>query len=289
MGHGVVDGHPLAKQTWVEADEALGFSLSSLVVSGPDAALTLTENAQPAILAYSTALFRVLQAERPGCVPTMAAGHSLGEYSALVAADSLDFADALRLVRLRGQAMQEAVPSGEGGMLAVTGLSAERLLEICEEFEQARVEVAAFNSPVQSVVAGPLAALEEFRVRAEKEGARRCTFLNVSAPFHTSMLSKAGERLGVALESLVLREPRFPVFQNTDAGATCEPERIKEKLVQQVSVAVRWVECVQAMQKRGAEDFVEIGPGRSLTGLIKKCDRTLRVRFTDRSAFLEQF
>jgi [acyl-carrier-protein] S-malonyltransferase len=289
MGRGVVDAHPVAQQTWAEADHVLGFSLSRLVKEGPEQELTLTENAQPAILAYSVALLRVLGAERPDCVPSMAAGHSLGEYSALVAAGSLSYADALRLVRLRGQAMQEAVAPGVGGMLAVMGLSPEQLQSLCAAMPNSGVEVAAFNSPVQSVLAGPLLALKAFQECAEAAGARQCVSLKVSAPFHTQMLRSAGERLRVALDAVPLEPPRFPVFQNVDASTTNSPEEIKEKLVQQVSMPVRWVDCVEVMRAKGATHFVELGPGRSLTGLIKKCDRKLDVRFTDRSAFLEQF
>ena len=293
MGHGVLDGHAIARETFEEADEALGFSLSSLVREGPESELTLTENAQPAILVYSIALLRVLGEERPEICASVAAGHSLGEFSALVAAGSLEFADAVRLVRLRGQAMRESVAPGLGGMLAVMGLSRETLTGLCEATnvgsEGSTVSIAAFNSPVQSVVAGPITALEKFQESAELAGARHCVQLKVSAPFHTLALKGAGDRLREALSICVLKTPLFPVFQNVNAVGSFEPAEIIENLVRQVSEPVQWVGCVSAMHAVGARRFVEVGPGRTLTGLIKKWDRKLEVRFTDRSAFWEQF
>jgi [acyl-carrier-protein] S-malonyltransferase len=290
MGQGVILDHPVSQSTWIEADEALGFSLSVLVNEGPESRLTLTENAQPAILAYAIALFRVLQFERPDLVPAMAAGHSLGEYSALVAAGSLDFSDALRLVRLRGQAMQEAVAPGLGGMLAVMGLSVEELSALCGSTSgEQSVRIAAFNSPVQSVVAGPLKALALFQERAQEAGARHCVFLKVSAPFHTPALSVAGDRLRQAFTEIEIKAPSFPVFQNVDALSQDQPDKIVDNLVDQVSVPVQWVDCVAAMHTAGATRFVELGPGRTLTGLVKKWNRKLEVRFTDRSGFWEQF
>ena len=285
MGRGVVDAHSVAHACWEEADDALGFSLSGLVAQGPEDVLTLTENAQPAILAYSIVLYRVLQAEKPHVVPVAAAGHSLGEYSALVAAESLGFSDALRLVRLRGQAMQQAVPAGVGGMVAVTGLDPEVVRGLCTD----GVELAAQNSPKQCVVAGPVASLDAFQQRAAEAGARRCMALKVSAPFHSSALSPAGERLRVALAEVKIRAPRYPVIQNVSASPESDPDQIRENLVKQVSQTVRWTDCVDRMRELGVRDFVELGPGRILSGLIKKCDRKLSTRFCDRSAFLEQF
>ena len=285
MGDGVLDSFPVAQRTWEEADEALGDSISGLVRAGPSETLTLTENAQPAILAYSVALLRVLQSERPDFVPTMAAGHSLGEYSALVCAGALDFPDALRLVRARGRAMQAAVPPGQGGMVAVAGLSPEVVQELCGD----QLDVAAINSPVQAVVAGPLSCLSDFEERAMAKGARRCVFLKVSAPFHSRMLRGAEAPLRQALSTVALQPPRIPVFQNVTAAANSDLAAIRENLVAQVSRTVRWSDCVFSMKEAGATSFVELGPGRTLAGLIKKCDRSLKVRFTDRSGFLEQF
>ena len=285
MGDGVLDSFPVAQRTWEEADEALGDSISGLVRAGPSETLTLTENAQPAILAYSVALLRVLQSERPDFVPTMAAGHSLGEYSALVCAGALEFPDALRLVRARGRAMQAAVPPGQGGMVAVAGLSPEVVQELCGD----QLDVAAINSPVQAVVAGPLSCLSDFEDRAMAKGARRCVFLKVSAPFHSRMLRGAEAPLREALSTVALQSPRIPVFQNVTAAANSDLAVIRENLVAQVSRTVRWSDCVFSMKEEGATSFVELGPGRTLAGLIKKCDRSLKVRFTDRSGFLEQF
>ena len=289
MGVGVVDSHALWKPHWEEVDDALGFGLSQLIQEGPEEKLTLTEYAQPAILAYSILLLRVLQAERPDVVVTIAAGHSLGEYSALVAAESLAFADALRLVRTRGQAMQDAVAPGVGGMLAVIGLSESVLEDLCAEVGGGMVELAALNSPVQSVVAGPVDLLDVFSEKASHAGARRCQALKVSAPFHTQMLKPAGERLREALAEVTIHPPRFPVVQNVDGQAVNDPNLIRDKLVEQVSRAVRWVDCVETIKSMGCDRFVEFGPGRALNGLIKKCDRSLKTSFTDRSAFLEQF
>ena len=285
MGDGVLDSFPVAQRTWEEADEALGDSISGLVRAGPSETLTLTENAQPAILAYSVALLRVLQSERPDFVPTMAAGHSLGEYSALVCAGALEFPAALRLVRARGRAMQAAVPPGQGGMVAVAGLSPEVVQELCGD----QLDVAAINSPVQAVVAGPLSCLSDFEERAMAKGARRCVFLKVSAPFHSRMLRGAEAPLRQALSTVALQSPRIPVFQNVTAAANSDLAAIRENLVAQVSRTVRWSDCVFSMKEAGATSFVELGPGRTLAGLIKKCDRSLKVRFTDRSGFLEQF
>jgi len=289
MGIGVVDSHTLWKPHWEEVDDALGFGLSRLILEGPEEKLTLTEYAQPAILAYSILLLRVLREERPDLCATIAAGHSLGEYSALVAAESLSFPDALRLVRTRGQAMQAAVAPGVGGMLAVMGLSESVLQRLCTEVGEGQLEVAALNSPVQSVVAGPVALLEAFSEKALSAGARRCQALKVSAPFHTQMLKPAGERLREALSEVSIQSPRFPVVQNVDGEAVADPAMIREKLVEQVSRTVRWVDCVATIQSVGCERFIEFGPGRALNGLIKKCDRSLKTSFTDRSAFLEQF
>ena len=245
--------------------------------------LTKTSNCQPTLLACGVALYRLL--EQVGLKPDVVAGHSLGEYSALVASESIGFSDALRLVRLRGQAMQEAVPAGQGGMLAVAGLSPKEVSAICG----ADLDVAAVNSPVQAVVAGAVDALARFEQQALSAGARRCVALQVSAPFHSRMLRPAEAPLRKALNGVSIEAPKIPVFQNVTAAASSDPAVIRDNLVAQVSRTVRWADCVAEMTAAGASSFVELGPGRTLMGLIKKCDRSLKVKFTDRSGFLEQF
>ncbi len=288
VGMGVQLDHPAAREAFAEADDALGEDLSTLLREGPMEALTLTENAQPAILAHSVALLRVLADLHPKIQPTVAAGHSLGEYSALVAAGALQFQDAVRLVRLRGQAMQAAVPAGIGGMAAIMGLDAPALEALCKvAAEDEVVEVAGHNSRVQVVVAGHLGALERLMKAAREAGARRCAPLQVSAPFHCSLLAPAGEVLSEALENVEIQPPRFPVFQNATAAASDDPVAIRKALVDQVSSPVRWVECVEAMQSLGVRRFLELGPGRTLTGLIKRVDRSLEALALDRTGTLE--
>ncbi len=288
VGMGVSLDHPAARRTFAEADEALGEDLSALLREGPIETLTLTENAQPAILAHSVALLRMLGELHPQIRPAVAAGHSLGEYSALVAAGSLQFQDAVRLVRLRGQAMQAAVPAGVGGMAAIMGLDAPALEALCQEAARDEVvEVAGHNSPIQVVVAGHLGALERLMDAAREAGARHCAALQVSAPFHCSLLAPAGEVLSEALEVVDIQPPRFPVFQNATAAASDDPAAIRRALVDQVSNPVRWVECVEAMQAAGAQRFLEFGPGRTLTGLIKRLNRSLETLALDRTGTME--
>jgi [acyl-carrier-protein] S-malonyltransferase len=288
VGMGVSLDHPAARKTFEGADEALGEDLSTLIREGPIETLTLTENAQPAILAHSVALLRVLAEVHPQIQPVVAAGHSLGEYSALVAAGSLEFQDAVRLVRLRGRAMQAAVPAGVGGMAAIMGLDVPTLEGLCRDVAQGEVlEVAGHNSRVQVVVAGHLGALERLMNAAREAGARQCAALQVSAPFHCSLLAPAGEVLSEALEDVDIKPPRFPVFQNATAAASDDPVAIRRALVDQVSCPVRWVECVEAMQAAGVQRFLEFGPGRTLSGLIKRVDRSLETLALDRTGTME--
>lgn len=266
----------LDRSTFEEADEALGYALSTLIHEGPEAELQRTEVTQPAIFTVSIARLRHLRATRPGLEVVAAAGHSLGEYSALVAADALDFADAVRILRLRGRAMQEAVPEGQGAMAAVMGLEAETVAALCTD----GVEVAAYNCPTQVSIAGPAAALDAVLDRIEAAGgvARK---LVVSAPFHCAMLAPAGERLKEALAAIPVRPPRFPVVQNVDAVATDDPEAIRARLVAQVSRPVRWEACFRALRALGADRAIEVGPGRTLAGLGKRIDRAFPVEGSD--------
>ena len=278
--------HREGRRTFAEADEALGEPLSRLVLEGPLETLTLTANNQPAIFTHSIAHLRVLAEERPELFCSMAAGHSLGEYGALVAAGVLDFADGVRLLRLRGEAMQSAVPAGEGAMAALLRVTREQVLDWCERTEGV-VELAAVNSPTQLVVAGEAGAVRDLVALATAEGCRRATELQVSAPFHCSLLGAAGERLAQALEEVRLRPPVVPVFQNVDGASTEDPGRIRRKLVDQVSRPVLWEDCARAMIAAGATRFLELGPGYTLSGLMKKIDRKLDIRSIDRAGALE--
>ena len=272
MGKAAHDAYPVARQTFAEADEALSFSLSELCFGGSEEELARTENTQPAILTVSVALHRVL-AER-GVEAEWMAGHSLGEYSALVAAGSLELASAVRLVRRRGRYMQEAVPEGAGAMAALLGLEDEAVEEVCAEVRQSgvgTVEPANFNSPGQVVIAGARAAVERAVESAKSRGARRALLLNVSAPFHCSLMEPAGERLAAELASSHFADPAVPVICNVDAVPLADAEQVRTALRRQVTSPVRWVDNMRAMASRGATIFVEIGPGKVLSGLAKRC------------------
>lgn len=260
--------------TFAEADEALGYALSAVVRDGPAERLAETEITQPALLTTSVAMARALATARPDLVPAMAAGHSLGEYGALVLAGALDFADAVRLVRLRGRAMQAAVPLGVGTMAAIMGLETDEVRVLCETHAAGEVvELAGHNCPGQTVIAGHVAAVDRV-CEAVGSGARR---LSVSAPFHCSLLGPAADALLDALHSVDVRPPRFPVVQNAYADVADTPAGIRERLVQQVVKPVRWVECVQRLKALGAERCVEVGPGKTLAGLGRRIDRSLPV------------
>jgi [acyl-carrier-protein] S-malonyltransferase len=276
MGRDLYDKFPEAKAVMDEADAALGFSLTKLMFDGPEETLRLTEHTQPAILTVSVAATRVLAAG--GVRPAMAAGHSLGEYSAHVAAGTLEFADAVRTVRNRGRYMQEAVPPGEGAMAAVLGLTADAVEQACAH---ARAEIgevvsaANLNSPEQIVISGTVKAVERAAELAKEAGAKRTVMLQVSAPFHCALMLPAQERLAKDLAQLNFRDPGIPVICNVDALAVTTGAAARDALVRQVTGAVRWVECVASLQAAGATYYVEAGPGRVLTGLQKGIDRAL--------------
>ncbi|MDW7711022.1 MAG: ACP S-malonyltransferase [Deferrisomatales bacterium] len=271
MGRAMAEAFPAARRTLAEADEALGRSLTSLLFEGPDDELRLTWNTQPAILAVSVACLRALE-EETGIRPAMAAGHSLGEYSALVASGALGFGDALRVVEQRGRFMQEAVPLGTGSMAAILGLEADRVRSICAEVTRdgAVVEMANDNSPGQAVISGHVAAVEEASRRMKEAGAKRAVPLPVSAPFHCSLMAPAGERLAAVLEGVAVSAPRFPVVANVDALPHGDPAQVRSRLVQQVSRPVRWQDCVRALAAAGASRFVEVGPNKVLAGLMRR-------------------
>lgn len=270
MGKELVDAFPVAREAFAEADDALGFSLSNLCFEGPEERLTLTENTQPALLTASIAAYRVLREH--GFDPDVAAGHSLGEYTALVAAGALDFAEAVKTVRLRGELMSAAVPEGRGTMGAVLGLADEEVEGLCGGIDGV-VEPATYNSPGQVVVAGETEAVKVMLQKAKESGARRTQLLNVSGPFHSSLLAGAGRQLGVRLGEVVVKSPGIPVYANVTAAPVASPEEIRENLAKQVSSPVRWVQSVEAMQGDGVDTFVEVGPGRVLSGLIKRIFR----------------
>lgn len=269
MGRAFYEASAAAKAVFQEADEALGEDLTRLIFEGPEADLALTVNTQPAILTVSVAA-AAAAAER-GLRPALAAGHSLGEYSALVVAGALAFGDAVRIVRRRGQFMQEAVPVGTGAMAAILGLDLGQVQAVCAEAADGEVvEVANINAPQQVVIAGHRAAVERAVALAARRGGRKSVLLPVSAPFHCALMQPAAARLREVLDAVPVREPTIPVVRNVDAGLTRTAAEVKPALVAQVSSPVRWTEVVQRLHAEGARVFVEVGPGRVLTGLLRR-------------------
>lgn len=270
MGRALHDEFPEARAVFAEADEAVGFRLSSLCFQGPESSLNLTFNTQPAVLTVSVAALRVLE-KRTGMVPRLVAGHSLGEYSALVATGSLSFPDAVRAVRNRGRFMQEAVPEGQGGMAAVLGMERDVVEEVCRLAAQGEVVTPAnFNSPGQIVISGHIGALRRALALAEERGCRRSVLLPVSAPFHCALMEPAGLRLAEYLAHVPLGPMQCPVVTNVEAKPNDDPTRAKDLLVAQVSRPVLWEDSVRTMMASGIDTFVEIGPGKVLCGLIKR-------------------
>ncbi len=269
MGKALADAFPEARQALAEADEALGEDLSRLCFEGPEADLQLTANTQPAILSVSVAAARTLAARGPR--PDWLAGHSLGEWSALVAGEALRFADAVRTVRRRGQYMQEAVPVGEGAMAAILGLELDKAEEACREAAQGQVVAPAnINSPGQVVIAGHRAAVGRAGEAAKRRGAKRVVPLPVSAPFHCALMAPAQERLARELDGLEIRDSQVPLVNNVDARVARDAGAIRDGLIRQVSGAVRWQQCVEELVRQGVTRFVEVGPGTVLTGLVRK-------------------
>ena len=273
--------HPVVKQTLDEASTALGEDLAALIHDGPKEALGLTTNTQPVMLVAGVAAYRVWMDE-VGQAPSAVAGHSLGEYSALVAAGVLTLAQAVPLVRLRAQAMQDAVPVGVGAMAAILGMEAQRVVAGCLEVSQTFaadsgevVEAVNFNDPAQTVIAGSRAAVDKACEWLKAQGAKRALPLPVSAPFHSSLMRPAAERLKVALAATALQPPSIALVNNVDVAVAETPEAIRDALFRQAFGAVRWVECVQALQARGPQHLVECGPGKVLAGLCKRIDPTL--------------
>ena len=276
MGKDLADRFDVCRATLAEADTVLGSALTNLCFEGPEDALMLTENTQPAVLAVSVAIHRLLVSR--GIVPDIVAGHSLGEYSANVAAGTISFADALRTVRRRGLYMQEAVPVGTGAMAAILGLDAETVERVCLESAQGDVVSAAnLNAPGQVVVAGTRAAVARASERAKELGARRAMPLPVSAPFHCALMEPAERRLAPELRQLVVSDPRIPVVANVDAEVKQDAAAVVDALVRQVSAPVQWEGVVRRLTAEGARTFIEVGPGKVFSRLIKKIDRAADV------------
>jgi [acyl-carrier-protein] S-malonyltransferase len=275
MGKDLAEKYPIARQTFEEADEALGYKLSQLCFEGPEEQLRLTEVTQPAILTASIAALRVLESRMPR--PAYVAGHSLGEYSAHVAAGTLSFADAVRTVRYRGKYMQEAVPVGMGAMAAILGMDIEKVTAVCRDAAQGEVcDPANLNSPQQIVISGHTAAVERAAKLANQRGAKRAQLLTVSAPFHCSLMKPAQDRLEADLNALTLQKPVFPVVSNVDAKLISDFDPAREALIRQVTGSVKWDQSMRLLLAGGVQTFVEVGPGKVLCGLMRQIDRTRR-------------
>jgi [acyl-carrier-protein] S-malonyltransferase len=273
MGKDLAETYPIARQTFEEADAALGFKISALCFEGPEDQIRLTENTQPAILTVSVAAWRVLNEK--GIHAAFLAGHSLGEYSAHVAAGTMSFADAVRAVRNRGGYMQEAVPVGTGSMAAILGMNPDAVAAVCADAARGEVcEPANINSPEQIVISGHTAAVERAAKLADERGAKRAKVLPVSAPFHCSLMKPAQERLAVDLQALTFSIPKLPVICNVDAAAVIAADAAREALVRQVTGSVKWNQSMQWLIAQGVQTFVEVGPGKVLCGLMRQIDRS---------------
>jgi [acyl-carrier-protein] S-malonyltransferase len=287
MGKDLSERFPVARKTFDEADEALGKKLSQLCFEGPEDQLRLTENTQPAILTVSVAAWRVL--EEKGIKPGLVAGHSLGEYSAHVAAGTISFADAVRTVRNRGKYMQEAVPVGTGAMAAILGMSLDAVGAICGDAAQGEVcEPANINSPEQIVISGHAAAVERAVKLAQERGAKRAILLPVSAPFHCSLMKPAQERLAVDLQKLEFAAPKIPVVCNVYAKPMEDAESSREALVRQVTGSVNWSDSMQLLIARGVQTLIEVGPGKVLCGLMRQIDRSRKCLNVEDEASLQK-
>jgi [acyl-carrier-protein] S-malonyltransferase len=286
MGRALADGHPECRAVFDEADRALGEPLSTLCFEGPDERLVLTENTQPAILTVSVAAWRLLDSR--GIRPDIVAGHSLGEYSAHVAAGTLAFADAVRTVRRRGRYMQEAVPVGTGAMAAILGLDRDDVAAACADAAEGDVVAPAnLNAPGQVVIAGTAAAVARAGAGAKARGAKRVIPLSVSAPFHCALMRPAEQRLAPELRALTVSAPRVPVVANVDAAPKVDAAAAVEALIRQISAPVLWEDVVARLASEGVRAYVEVGPGTVLSGLIRKIHRDARVAHLETPADLE--
>jgi len=288
MGKALAEAFPEAKAVFDAADDALGEKLSTLCFEGPEDALKLTANTQPAILTVSIAAHAVFT-KRFATAPAFVAGHSLGEYSALVAAGAMSLADAVRAVRARGTFMQEAVPAGVGAMSAVLGLAPEKVAELCREAAQgAIVSCANFNEPSQTVIAGHAAAVERAGGLLKAAGAKRVLPLPVSAPFHCELMAPVVPRLDAVLSTITFKAPTVPVVTNVEATPNADASKVKALLLRQVTASVRWIECVQALEQAGVTRVVELGPGKVLSGLVKRIAKGLECVNVEDPASLEK-
>jgi [acyl-carrier-protein] S-malonyltransferase len=287
MGKELANKYAIARQTFEEADEALGYKLSQLCFEGPEDQLRLTAITQPAILTVSVAAWRVLNEK--GVLPNYVAGHSLGEYSAHVAAGTFSFADAVRTVSKRGQYMQEGVPVGVGAMAAILGLDLEKVAALCQDAANGEVcEPANINSLEQVVISGHKTAVERATKLADERGAKRAILLSVSAPFHCSLMKPAQDRLTPDLQALSFRKPRVPVACNVDAALVEDAESSRDALIRQVTGAVRWDPCMRLLIEQGVQTFVEIGPGKVLCGLMRQIDRSKKCVNVEDEASLQK-
>ncbi len=287
MGKELADHFPVAKKVFEEASKALGYDIEAMIFDGDEETLKITENTQPTILTTTIACLEVLKEK--GIQADVVAGLSLGEYAAHVAAGSLDFADAVKLVRKRGKYMQEAVPIGVGTMAAIVALSTEEVLDCCEQAKEVGiVEPANYNCPGQIVIAGEVAAIEKACEIAKEKGAKRALILPVSAPFHCSMLKPAGEKLAKELDCIEMKEMNIPVIANVNAEYIENKGQIKELLVEQVSSSVRWEESVRKMIADGVDTFIEVGPGKALSSFLRKIDKSCTMLNVQDMASLEK-
>jgi [acyl-carrier-protein] S-malonyltransferase len=294
MGRALYDAYPAARAVFEEADDALNFALSDIIFNGPEDTLKLTEHTQPAILTVSIAAFRVLQHELQSrhLFIAYAAGHSLGEYSAHVAAHTFSFADAVRTVRARGQFMQSAVPAGQGAMAAILGLNLPDIEATCAavsaELSPEVVTTANLNSPDQTVISGSKAAVERAAELCKELGAKRAVMLPVSGPFHSPLMMPAQVQLEHQLQSVPFHNPRFPVACNVDARLLLHADAIRDALIRQVTGAVRWVDCIKELQLSDVTHYIEVGPGKVLSGLNRQIDRALSTTNVEDPASLEK-
>jgi [acyl-carrier-protein] S-malonyltransferase len=286
MGRDLAEKYPESRAVFDEADAALGFSLFKLCCEGTEEVLKQTENTQPAILTVSIAAYRAL--EKRGVTPDFAAGHSLGEYSAVVAAGGLDFAEAVKIARGRGRYMQEAVPAGQGAMAAILGLPPSEVAEVCKKAaDHEVVSPANLNSPEQTVISGSAAAVKRAVEIASQSGAKRAVMLPVSAPFHCAMMAPAQQRLEADLRAANFHTLKFPVITNVDAESVTTGDEARDALIRQVTQPVRWLDSIHEMIEAGVTVFVEVGPGKVLSGLLRQIDRSIRAFNVEDSASLE--
>ena len=288
MGRDLASTFPVARRTFEEANDALGFDLATLCFQGPEEQLRLTEFTQPAIFTVSVAVLRVLA--EAGVTADFVAGHSLGEYSANVAAGAIDFAAAARTVRRRGQLMQQAVPPGQGSMAAILGMPAEALIAVCRDASRAGApaQPANLNSPEQIVISGATAAVERAVALAKERGAKRAVLLQVSAPFHCSLMQPAQDGLSPILQEIPFSAAKIPVVVNVDAALVTDGARLRDALIRQVTGAVRWTESMQLLIAEGVTTFIEVGPGKVLSGLMRQIDRSQKFAQVEDPAGLEK-